>query len=131
MSEDRLVIETRKSLYDPIEFEIDGKVYQSKKATRAVLSELNKLDEQKPLENDDVLYKAIQALFEVDTKTLDKLDKREVQDIYVFMKKKFFEIEKQRADLLMKTFGNLWQKEGQPKVKEIPPKNRKRPGSKA
>ena len=47
MSEDRLVLNTKKSLYDPIEIVIDNQVYQSAKTTKAVLKEINKLDEQR------------------------------------------------------------------------------------
>jgi len=127
MSEDRLVLNTKKSLYDPIEIVIDDQVYQSAKSTRAVLAEIDKLDEKAAKNDDEALYKIVQLLFNVDRKTLEKLDKREVQDIYTFSKKKFLEIEKQRVDIITKSFSKVFP--GQKVVKEIPP-SRKRPGSK-
>lgn len=129
-NEDRLVINTRKSLYDPIEIEIDGQVYQSKKTTRAVLAEINKLDDQITEKNDEPMYKIVELLFGIDRKILDKLDKREVEDIYFFIKKKFQEVNKERLKLIADTFGNLWGLEGKKKPKEKIP-SRKRPGSKA
>jgi len=130
MSEDRLVISTRKSLYDPIEIEIDGEVYQSKKTTRTILAEINELDKKISPDNDEPLYKIVRLLFDVDQKILDKLDKREVEDIYFFVKKKFQEIERERLRLISDTFGKIWNEKGQ-QVKRTIPKNRKRPGNKA
>jgi len=128
--EDRLVLNTKKSLYDPIEIVIDNQVYQAKKTTRAVLKEVDALDEQIQKAPTDVglLYKAVQLLFDIDSKILDKLEKREVEDIYTFSKKKFIEIEMQRADLVAKTFGKALIV-GKEKTKETIP-SRKRPGSK-
>ena len=130
MSEDRLVLNTKKSLYEPIEIEVDGQVYQSAKTTNAVLKEINKLDDeiQKEPTNDALLYKAIQLLFNIERDILDKLDKREVEDIYTFSKRKFAEIEKQRVEIITNSLGKIWGP-GQKKVKEIPP-SQKRPGDK-
>lgn len=127
MSEDRLVLNTKKSLYEPIEIEIDGQVYQSVKTTRTLLVEIDKLDEKAASNDDEALYKVVQLLFNVERKVLEKLDKREVQDIYTFSKKKFLEIEKQRVDIITKSFSKVFP--GQKVVKEIPP-SQKRPGSK-
>lgn len=128
MSEDRLVLNTKKSLYEPIEIEIDGQVYQSAKTTKTVLKEINKLDEEivKAPTNDELLYNAIQLLFNIGSEILDKLDKREVEDIYTFSKRKFSEIEKQRAEIITRSFGKIW-RPGQKKVKEEIP-SQKRPG---
>jgi len=128
--EDRLVLNTKKSLYDPIEIVIDNQSYQSKKTTRTVLNEVNKLDDQiqKSPADATLLYKFVQLLFDVDQKILDKLEKREVEDIYVFYQKKFLEIEAQRAKLVTDTFGKALIV-GKEKAKEIIP-SRKRSGSK-
>lgn len=130
MSEDKLVLNTKKSLYEPIEIEIDGQVYQSVKTTRATLEEINKIDDeiQKNPKNDDLLYKAIQLLFGVESKILDKLDKREVQDILTFSKRKFFEIEQQRLEIITSAFGKIWTPDKQKTARSIP--SQKRPGSK-
>jgi len=129
MSEDRLVVNTRKSLYDPVEIEIDGQIYQSKKTTRTVLAEVNKLDAQIKPDNDEPIFKIVELLYEIDRKILEKLDKREVEDIYFFTKKKFQEIDRQRLKLIADTFSNLGQPEKQKVTERIP--NRKRPGNKA
>lgn len=130
MSEDKLVLNTKKSLYEPIEVEIDGQTYQSIKTTKAVMEEVTKLDEEivaNPSE-DGLVYKAIQILFNIDQGILDKLDKREVEDIYTFTKKRFAEIEKQRVEIITSTMGQIWGRDKQ-KVKEKIP-SPQRPGSK-
>lgn len=130
MSEGRLVLSTKKSLYEPIEIEIDGQVYQSIKTTRATLKEINKVDEeiQKNPTDDEPLYKAILLLFDVKPEILDKLDKREVEDIYTFSKKKFLEIEQQRVEIITSTFGKAYGPEKK-KTREVIP-SQKRPGKK-
>ena len=130
MSENRLVLNTKKSLYEPIEIVIDDQVYQSKKTTRTVLKEINKIDEQiqKDRTNDELLYKAILLLFNVSSEVLDKLDRREVEDIYAFSKIKWLEVEKQRLGIVTETLGKI-SGLGQKKVKENIP-SRKRPGNK-
>ncbi|GAG68454.1 unnamed protein product [marine sediment metagenome] len=127
MSEDRLVLNTKKSLYEPIEIVIDEQVYQCVKATRTVLADIEKLDDKAAKNEDEALYKIVQILFNVDQKILEKLDKREVQDIYTFSKKKFLEIEKQRVEIITDSFSKIFP--GQAVVKKIPPSG-KRPGSK-
>ncbi len=131
MSEDRLILNTKKSLYDPIEVEIDGQLYQSIKTTKDVLKEVDKMDEEIVANpgKDEPLYKAIQLLFDIDSKILDKLDKREVEDIYTFSKKKFAEIEKQRVEIVTKSLGKIWER-GQKKETKGKIPSRKRPGSK-
>jgi len=130
MSEDRLVLNTKKSLYEPIEIEIDKQVYQSVKVTTATLREIDKLDEEilKDPGSDKLLYRAVRLLFNVSPTILDKLDKREVEDIYTFSKKRFAEIEKQRADIVSKSLGDIWQPPHKEAKKTIP--SQKRPGNK-
>ena len=89
--EDRLVLSTRKSLYAPIEITIDDRTYYSKKTTHAVLMEINKLDSAVGKESTEALYKVVRLMFDIEQKVLEKLDKREVEDIYIFAKKKFSE----------------------------------------
>ena len=126
-SSDRLVLNTKKSLYKPVEIEIDGKVYQNIKTTHAVLKEVNRLDDEIKDDSDfEPVCNIIKFLFNVDMETLEKLDKREVQDIYTFMKQKFQEIEKERRDLVIKTFANIW---GTERKEEKAP-NPKRSGNK-
>lgn len=131
MKKERLVLNTKKSLYDPIEVEIDGQVYQSVKATKSVLDEVDKLDELlvKNPGKSEFLYKAILLLFDIDPKILDKLDKREVEDIYTFSKKRFSEIEAQRVEIITASLGKIWAGKVPQKAKEKIP-SRKKPGDK-
>ena len=78
--------------------------------------------------SDESLYKAIQVLFAVDTKVLDKLDRREAEDIYSFTKQKFAEVEAQRAAIVAKSFGDVIAK-GRKEGSEKPPSQLK-PGDK-
>ena len=130
MNEERLVLNTKKSLYEPIEIEIDGQVYQSVKTTTATLKEMNKIDEEilKNPTSDELLYSAVQLLFNVSPAILNKLDKREVEDIYTFSKRRFAEIEAQRVEIISKSLANVWQPAKKKAKEEIP--SRKRPGSK-
>jgi len=130
MSEERLVLNTKKSLYEPIEIEIDKQVYQSIKTTTATLKEMNKIDEEilKNPTSDELLYSAVQLLFNVSPAILNKLDKREVEDIYTFSKRRFAEIEKQRVEIISKSLANVWQPTKKKVKEEIP--SQKRPGSK-
>ena len=129
-NEDRFVLSTRKSLYKPIEIEIDKQVYQSVPLTRAVLKEINELDDayEKNRDDDEPLYKVISLIFKVELKILEKIDKRAVQDTYSFFKRKFYEMEQQRAELILKSFEAVGVSPAQ-QVKKTAP-NRKRPGSK-
>jgi len=127
MNEEKLVLDTRKSLYKPIEIEINGQTYCSIKMTHPVLAKINELDAQITAENDEPVYKIVELLYGVNRKILDELDKREVEDIYFFTKKKSLEIEKERLKLIANTFGNQTKKQ----VNRTIPKNRKRPGNKA
>lgn len=129
MNEDRFVLNTKKSLYDPIEIVIDGQVYQSVKTTKTVLEEINKIDEEivKSPADSKWLYKAVQLLFKVEPRILDTLDQREVEDIYAFSKRKFAEIEKQRVEIVTNMLKKVWGPEK--RTKETIP-SRKRPGNK-
>jgi len=127
MSEDRLVLSTQKSLYKSFEIEVNEKVYQCIKATHPVLAEVNKLDAQITAENDEPIFKIVELLYGVNRKILDELDKREVEDIYFFTKKKFLEIDKERLKLIANSFSGERGKQVKGKI----PKNRKRPGNKA
>jgi len=130
MNEDRFVLDTKKSLYESFKIEINGQLYQCIKTTRTVLAEVNKLDEKIVPDNDEALYKVVQLLFNVPMKILDELDKREVEDIYLYAKRKFVEVEKERLNLITNTIGNILDKKGK-QIKGTIPKNRKRPGNKA
>lgn len=127
--ENRLVISSKKSLYDPIEIVIDDQIYYSLKTTRPILKEIDKLDDEiaRNKQNREALYKVVQLMYNIDIKILEKLDAREVEDIYVFSKKKFAEIEMTRLKLAKLSFGaNLGTERVQ--VQKVIRKNQKRSG---
>lgn len=130
MSEDKFTLNTKKSLYEPIEIEIDGQVYQSVKTTRAVLDEVDKIDDEivKSPGASEPVYKAVQLLFNIEPGILNKLDKREVEDIYAFSKRKFAEIEKQRVEIITGALGKIWTPDKQKPTETIP--SQQRPGNK-
>lgn len=126
---ERLKINTRECLYDPIEVEIDGEIYKTTKATRSVLEKVDKLDDEFAEKKDiRILYRILQALYGIDEGLLEKLDKREVEDIYLYTKRGFAEVERERLRILENTVKKVWgQKES---GKQEKPKNQKRPGGK-
>lgn len=130
-SENRLVLSTKKSLYNPTEVVIDGKTYYSQKTTHAVLQQMEKIDEEvgKNRENRNALYSAVQLIFDIDMAILKKLDAKEVEDIYVFSKKQILKIEKARMELARASFGADFGIE-RTKVQKVIRKNQKRSGKK-
>ena len=132
MSENRLVLNTKKSLYEPTEIEIDKQVYQSVKVTTAMLKEIDKIDDEimKNPTSDKLLYSIVQLLFDITPAVLDKLDRREVEDIYTFSKRKFAEIEMQRAEIITKSFENTFQLGKKKKETQGKIPSGKRPGGK-
>jgi len=134
-NKDRLVFSTKESIYPAIEIEIDAKVYQSVKLTRAVVSEMAIIEnERKEIdkEGSEVIgepnYKLVELLFKVDKKELDKLDKREVEDIVLFVQEKIQTIEAQRLKVASNALRSALGIKDQPK--NVIPKNPKRPGDK-
>ena len=85
---ERLVLKTRKSIYPPIEIEVEGVIHQSKKFThplRIILEPLEKkIDVTKP--DWESLCKWMNAVFGLDKKVLNNLETDEVEDIYLKVK---------------------------------------------
>lgn len=59
----RLKVESAKSLYAPIEVEIDGHVFTLKKVTQKMLTEVGRLDEEIPRGNLEAAWKRLEVLF--------------------------------------------------------------------
>ena len=138
-NKDRLVFSTKESIYPAIEIEIDAKVYQSVKLTRAVVGEMAKIEAKRKeidKEGGDEIgdeigepnYELVEFLFKVDKKELDKLDKREVEDIVLFVQEKIQTIEAQRLKVASSALRSALGIKDQPK--NVIPKNPKRPGGK-
>jgi len=134
-NKDRLVFKTKTSIYPAIEIEIDDKVYQSVKLTRAVVSEMAKIEaKRKEIDKEDSIevgepnYELVELLFKVDKKELEKMDKREVEDIVLFVQQKIQTIEAQRLKVASSALRSALGIKDQPK--NVIPKNPKRPGGK-
>jgi len=124
---DKLSFNTRKSLYEPVEIEIDEITYQNQKLSRAVLAKLGEF-EAKIIENkEDALFSWVSFLFDIDVKILEKLDKREVEDIYLHTSRVFRKEEQERFRKEMAQIGGQF---GKKIPRKIPRKNVKRSGSK-
>lgn len=126
---DRFVLDTRKSLYAPVEVEIDGKVFQTVKITHAVKAELRKLELEIPKGNEKALFEWVSFMFNLEKAILEKLDVREVEDIYLYTVKKLRETESERMkrefNVMEKQIEKLGIKKQEPELKNL-----KRPGRK-
>ena len=134
-NKDRLVFSTKESIYPAIEIEIDDKVYQSLKLTRAVVGEMAKIEAKRKeidKEGGDEIgepnYELVELLFKVDKAILEKMDKREVEDIVLFVQEKIQTIEAQRLKVASSALRSALGIKDQPK--NVIPKNPKRPGGK-
>ena len=90
----KLVINTEKSLYKPIEVEIDGKVYKVRKLTRDVLQKVEGFDKNVSSGNLDAAYGRLEFLLEAKAKTFNGLIVQEVGEITEFITKAAFSPEK-------------------------------------
>lgn len=134
-NKDRLVFSTKESIYPAIEIEIDAKVYQSVKLTRAVVGEMAKIEaKRKEIDKEggdevgEPNYELVELLFKVDKAILEKMDKREVEDIVLFVQEKIQTIEAQRLKVASSALRSALGIKDQPK--NVIPKNPKRPGGK-
>uniref|UniRef100_A0A6M3MFG3 Tail assembly chaperone n=2 Tax=viral metagenome TaxID=1070528 RepID=A0A6M3MFG3_9ZZZZ len=59
----RLTIDLEKSLYPPIEVEIDGKIFVLKKVTQKMLKKIGQLDEEIPKGNLEAAWERLEVLF--------------------------------------------------------------------
>jgi len=82
-------------------------------------------------ESVEALYQFVMFVFNIEKKTLDKLELREVEDIYLYVTQRFNEIEKERIELIKNTIKKAWQFENTNQTEKEIEKNLKRPGDKA
>lgn len=129
----KLKLSTRKSLYDPIEIEVDEKIYQSIKLTHDIALEIADIVNQISLLSSnkkavEAVYKFVEIVFNVPREILNKLEKREVEDIYIYTNTRLAEIEKERVSIVNNSIKKAFPQKKE--AKETIPKNRKRPGDK-
>ena len=82
----KLTIDTKESLFKPIEVEIDGKVFEVKRFTRAVAQEVEKLDTQIQGGKLDAAYRQLE-IFLGENKAIGNLDLNQVNEITRFIVK--------------------------------------------
>jgi len=90
----RFVLSTKKSLFDPIEVEVDGKIYQSKKLSRELFDELKKYEKDAMGGDLDALYKQVNIIFGIESSILNALDIRDIQAMLEFATNKIFHPDK-------------------------------------
>lgn len=74
----KLVLSTQKSIYKPIEIEIDGKTYRSKKLTKQVLEKAFTFEEKGREGDLNAPYEQAHFIFNIPLNILHKLDANEV-----------------------------------------------------
>lgn len=94
----KFVLSTKKSLFDPIEIEIDGKTYQSNKLSRALFDELKQYEEDATKGNIDALYKQVNVIFGIEEPVLAQLDIREIEALIEYATNKIFHPEKEKKE---------------------------------
>ena len=101
MSENEILeLSKQKSLYPPIEIRIEGKLYQSRKFTRAMLLSLDPLE--KKLDKKDSDWNSLVAwmliVFGVPEPELEELEVSEIEDIYMKVKVDLLRRQKNRMN---------------------------------
>ena len=89
----KLTIDTKKSLFDPIEIEIDGKVYTVKRVDRTMLKEIETLDQETAEGKLNAAYKRLELFLgtDIDDEVIGKLDLLELVKITNFILTNIFE----------------------------------------
>jgi len=96
MNENRITISTQKSLFKPIEVEVDGKVYTIEKLPAPVFDRLIEMEAALKGPDDLMLFRVlaeeVQLLTGMDRETVDKIDFRDLKQIITFVLRKAGEI---------------------------------------
>jgi hypothetical protein len=88
-----LKLSTSKSLYKPIEIEIDGETFRAKVLTRAMLRKMTTLEKKIRGGDADGAYEQLEMIFGKH-QVFDKLDLRQVNEIIAYVTTQFFKPEK-------------------------------------
>lgn len=94
----RLKIDTKKSLYDPIEVEIDGKIFPVKKINRETIQQIQKFDEETGNGNIDAAYQRLE-LFIGKHDVIAKLALEDLIEITNFIVTNLFRPKKKEKNL--------------------------------
>lgn len=94
----KLVFNTTKSLYKPIEIVIDGKTYTSKKLTKSVLDKVFSFDEKVRNGDTNAPYEQASFTFDIPLNVLYKLDATEVGVINRSVLSNLYDPEKAEED---------------------------------
>lgn len=81
----KLTVDTKGSLYEPIEVEIDGKVYRVKPLTRELLQQIDAFDKAEAKGVVEATYKRLETMIDGIGNKLDKLDIREIHRLTDFI----------------------------------------------
>jgi len=91
----KLVIDTKKSLFKPIEIEIDGVSYLVTRLNKAVFDKIKGFEDEALKGSLDALFEQLQILVpKLNGNLLAKLDVREVQRIVNFITDQIFKSDK-------------------------------------
>jgi len=102
----RLKLSTKQSLFPPIEIEIDGTVYRSKKFTPGIIRSLEELTPAAIAGKVDAVIEQIQVLYPtIKAETLEDLDLRELMDLVEYTQKRIYEDQKAGAEKTKKPSG--------------------------
>lgn len=77
----RFKLSTTESLYPPIEIEVDGKVYLTRRFSNPLLHELKALEAKAKAGDPDAIMKQIEMVCPIPRKILEIFDVRELQDL--------------------------------------------------
>ena len=94
----RLNIDTKKSLFEPVEVEIDGQVFTVKRIDRDTLKKIAELDEETQKGNLDAAYERLELLIGKH-KFINTLALEELIEITDFVTRNIFRPSKQEKNL--------------------------------
>jgi len=90
----KIVLSTKKSLYKPIEIEIDGKDYTIETISPAMLDEVRKFEKLSSEGDVKALIEQLKVLTGVEKEVAMKLDVRDITDLLKHITEKIFKPEK-------------------------------------
>lgn len=89
----RFKLSTTESLYPPVEIEIDGKVYKTRRFSHPILIQVKALEDKALAGDIESLLKQIELILPISRKILDQFDIRELKDLTAHINKVVFGIE--------------------------------------
>lgn len=94
-----LKIDTKKSLYKPIEIEIDGRVYKLERIDPEVIKKFGKIQKEIMIGNFENVTAQMNVLFpDMPKKTISKLDIRDINEITYYIAEMITSPEKKEGE---------------------------------